>query len=218
MAPPAELVGGGPRRSPLHHRVAAAAIDWDTSGRDPTELYHGTRLEAALDWSTTHPSEAIHSSASFSMAADAAHDHELRTARRAARRLRSLAVGLAVLLIVTLVAGTVALVQQHNADQQAARATRSAALARSTQLATLARTLPATQTDLALLLGVEGRRLHPSITTDGGLETAITHRPPHLERVLHFDTLRGVRDRVGRRPAPRRAGHRRRSGIRPTSR
>jgi hypothetical protein len=45
--------------------------------------------------------------------------------------------------------------------------------------------LPATQTDLALLLGVEGRRLQPS-TTDGGLEAAITHRPRHLERVLHF--------------------------------
>jgi WD40 repeat protein len=97
-------------------------------------------------------------------------------------------VGLAVLLIVALVAGTVALVQQRNADQQAGRATHSAALARSTQLATLARTMPATQNDLALLLGVEGRRLQPSRTTDGGLETAITHRPPHLERVLHFDT------------------------------
>ena len=51
----------------LHHRVAAAAIDWDASGRDPTELYRGTRLEAALDWSTTHPGEAnIHSSGSSS--------------------------------------------------------------------------------------------------------------------------------------------------------
>ena len=51
--------------------------------------------------------------------------------------------------------------------------------------------MPATQTDLALLLGVEGRRLQPSLTTDGGLEAAITHRPRHLERVLHFDTPAG---------------------------
>jgi hypothetical protein len=175
----------------LHHRVAAAAIDWDSSGRDPTELYRGTRLEAALDWSTTHPREANPLEREFLDAADAAHDRELRTARRTARRLRSLAVGLAVLLIVALVAGTVALVQQRNADQQAARATGAARLARATQLATLARTLPATQTDLALLLGVEGRRLQPSLTTDGGLETAIAHRPRHLERVLHFDAPSG---------------------------
>ena len=124
----------------------------------------------------------------FLAAGGAAHDHELRTARRTARRLRSLTIGLAVLLVVALVAGTVALVQRGNANQQASRANDAATLARATQLATEARTLPATQNDLALLLGVEGRRLQPSPTTDGGLEAAIVHRPPGLERVVHFGT------------------------------
>ncbi len=105
-----------------------------------------------------------------------------------AGRLRSLAVGLAVLLVVALAATTLALVQRSDADRQATRANEAATFARATQLATLARTLPSKQTELALLLGVEGRRLQPSLATDGGLEAAITHRPPHLERVLPFAT------------------------------
>ena len=171
----------------LHHRVATAAIDWDTSGRDPTELYRGTRLDAALEWSAIHPGEANPLEREFLETAGAAQDHELRTARRTAHRLRSLTVGLAVLLIVALVAATVALVQRGDANRQATRANDAATVARATQLATLARTLPTNRNDLALLLGVEAQRLGPSLTTDGGLEAALTHRPAGLERVLHFD-------------------------------
>ena len=42
----------------IHHRVAAAATEWDAGGRDATELYRGTRLDAALDWSAAHPDDA----------------------------------------------------------------------------------------------------------------------------------------------------------------
>lgn len=172
----------------LHHRVAAAAVEWDTGGRDPTELYRGTRLDAALDWSAAHPGEANPLEREFLEAASAAQQRDLSGARRTARRLRSLATGLAVLLVVALVAGSLALVQRSHANRQATRATDAATLAHATQLATLARNLPATQNDLALLLGVEGRRLQPSITTDSGLEAALVHRPAGLQRVVHFDT------------------------------
>ena len=87
-----------------------------------TELYRGTRLDAALDWSATHPGEAKPIEREFLEAAEATHDHELRTARRMASRLRTLAVGLAVLLVVALVAGTLTLVQRGDADRQATRA------------------------------------------------------------------------------------------------
>ena len=147
-------------------------------GATPTELYRGTRLDAALDWSAAHPGDANPLEREFLDAADAAHDHELRTARRTARRLRSLTVGLAVLLVVALVAGTVALVQRGDANRQATRANDAATVARATQLATLARTLPANRrTTSRCSSASRRRRLQPSLTTDGGLEAAITHRP-----------------------------------------
>ena len=75
-------------------------------------------------------------------------ERDLSGARRTARRSRSLATGLALLLAVALVAGTLAIVQRGDANRQATRATDAATLADATQLATLARTLPATQNDL----------------------------------------------------------------------
>ena len=173
----------------LHHRVAAAAIDWDTSGRDPTELYRGTRLEAALDWSATHPGEANPLEREFLEAAGAAHDHELRTARRdgppaavARRRPRRPARSW------PWSPARSRSSSDGDANRQATRANRRRH-ARTGDPARDTGPHPAGDADdLALLLGVEGRRLQPSLTTDGGLEAAITHRPAGLERVLHFDT------------------------------
>ncbi len=34
----------------LHRRLSDAARLWDASGRDPTDLYRGARLDASVDW------------------------------------------------------------------------------------------------------------------------------------------------------------------------
>ena len=78
--------------------------------------------------------------------------------------------------------------QRQRADEHAHRANTVADDARTSELATLARTLPASRVDLALLLGLESRRRQASIETDGALETALAHTPPGLERVLRLDS------------------------------
>src|SRR6185312_6250823 len=99
----------------LHHHLAASAAGWETAGREPAELYRGARLASALDWSTAHPGEANRLEQDFLETATAAHDAELRSARRSARRLRALLAATAVLLVVAIAAGTLSVVQRGQA-------------------------------------------------------------------------------------------------------
>ena len=161
----------------LHHHLAASSAGWEAEGRDPAELYRGARLASALDWSTTHPGVANQLEREFLETASAAHDAELRTARRSARRLRALLAATAVLLVVAIAAGSVSLVQRGEARDRA----RAAEL---TRLATQAATLPVDQLGRALLLGVEARRLDRSDTTEGALQAALAHAPAGLERMI----------------------------------
>ena len=161
----------------LHHHLAASAAGWEAEGRDQAELYRGARLASALDWSTTHPGEANRLEREFLETASAAHDAELRTARRSARRLRALLAATAVLLVVAIAAGSLSVVQRGDARDRA----RAAELSR---LATQAATLPVDELGRALLLGVEARRLDRSESGDGALEAALAHAPAGLERLI----------------------------------
>jgi len=38
----------------LHRRIAEAAREWSAGGREPSDLYRGARLAAALEWRATH--------------------------------------------------------------------------------------------------------------------------------------------------------------------
>src|SRR6516162_7309312 len=38
----------------LHRQLTLAAASWDGEGRDPSALYRGTRLDAALEWAGAH--------------------------------------------------------------------------------------------------------------------------------------------------------------------
>jgi WD40 repeat protein len=71
-----------------------------------------------------------------------------------------------------------AIVQRGEARDQA----RATALARA---ATVAASLPADQIDVALLLGVETRRLDRSDGRGGALEAALAHVPLGVERLIH---------------------------------
>lgn len=41
----------------VHRRLTEAAQEWETLGRNPGELYQGTRLAQALDWAATHETD-----------------------------------------------------------------------------------------------------------------------------------------------------------------
>src|SRR5262249_39194633 len=92
----------------LHAPVGESARRWDVGGRDAGDLYRGARLTAALDWSAQHGEELDPVESEFLHASQGA-------AGRAARRLRAVLVGVAGLLVVSLVAGVIALVQKQNA-------------------------------------------------------------------------------------------------------
>jgi hypothetical protein len=41
----------------LQRQLTPAARDWEAAGRDPSELFRGARLAAALDWAAAHRAE-----------------------------------------------------------------------------------------------------------------------------------------------------------------
>jgi DNA-binding SARP family transcriptional activator/class 3 adenylate cyclase/WD40 repeat protein len=163
----------------LHRQLTEEAVAWEAEGRDPSALYRGVRLAAASEWASAHGEDANALEREFLDRSLAAQDRELRTTRRRARRLRSLAGALAVVLVVALVAGGLALVQRSNAIHQAATANAS-------RLASQAEVQADKNPDLALLLAVEARRQQPSIATDGALEATLSRATPGLDRIIHL--------------------------------
>jgi DNA-binding SARP family transcriptional activator/WD40 repeat protein len=163
----------------LHRHLADAAMAWQAGERDEGDLYRGVRLHAARDWAASHPGDANQLETEFLTASEAAQERTLQTARSTARRLRALAVGLAALLAVAIVTGAIAAWQRSKARHEALQAEVS-------RLAGLARTLPADQHDLALLLGVQGFEMDPSDETAGGLQSALVQTPPGLDRIIRY--------------------------------
>jgi DNA-binding SARP family transcriptional activator/WD40 repeat protein len=172
----------------IRQHLSATAEEWDALERDPTELYRGARLDGALQWARSSADRLAPTEQQFLDASVAAQEEEVRGHRRVARRLRIQVAGLTVLLVVALVAAGLAVVEQGRADDHASRADAIALAAQVSDISTLARTLPASQVDLALLLGVESHRLQPAIETEGALETALARTPPGLERVVRLDS------------------------------
>jgi WD40 repeat protein len=92
----------------LHGHLSSSAREWDTSGRDPGELYRGARLSSALEWATHHEHELNSPERRF---LDASRRH----AARATRRLYGVLVGVGLLLVVSLVAAAIALIARGQA-------------------------------------------------------------------------------------------------------
>jgi len=115
-----------------------------------------------------------------------AHDADLQAQRATNRRLRVFIAVVAAALVLAVVAVIVAVAQRGHAQQETRRAQRSASAAVAARIDALTRTLPAAQSDLALLLGVEGRRQFPAGTADAGLESALARTPSGLNRVIRL--------------------------------
>jgi WD40 repeat protein/class 3 adenylate cyclase/energy-coupling factor transporter ATP-binding protein EcfA2 len=147
----------------LHHQLGEAAAGWVAHERDPEQLYRGARLAAALDWARAHTLDLNQREREFLDAGRAHHERQLRRARRTTAVLAGL-------LVLALVAGGLALVQRSTARRQAV-------LADSGRLAALATERLDGQLDVAMLLAVEGRRLHDATITRGALLSAVGHSP-----------------------------------------
>lgn len=114
----------------VQRRLAGAAADWDAGGREPSEVWRGTRLAAGSEFVAKHPDEVTAVEQAFLEAGQAQHDADRRVAEERAeaatrqnRRLRWLLGGLGLLLVTALVAGVLTVQARSRAETQARVAT-----------------------------------------------------------------------------------------------
>ena len=107
----------------LRQHLTQAAKQWEARGSDASEVYRGARLSAALDWAAAHGSDLNELERNFLAEGRQASERDAERQRRTNRRLRGLLVGTAVFLVLALVAGGLALVQNGRAQDQARIAT-----------------------------------------------------------------------------------------------
>jgi serine/threonine protein kinase/DNA-binding SARP family transcriptional activator/WD40 repeat protein len=169
--------------------VAIAAAAWDEAGRPESELYRGARLDAAGQLVDAQPEQLTALERDFINTSSAAAVDARQREQRNRRRLRR---GLAITasaLVIALIAGGVAFVQRRRADDKATAATAAQVTSDAGRLAALARTLPNSQLDLALLLAVESRHLRETDASDGALEAVLAGAPAGFDGIV---TLNGV--------------------------
>jgi WD40 repeat protein/DNA-binding SARP family transcriptional activator len=161
----------------LHRHVSDSAFAWEEGGRDDGDLYRGARLTAAMDWAEAHESDPNDLESAFLQRSRSASEGQAVRARRTNRLLRGLLAGVAVLLALSLVIGSLALRQR---DQAQAVAT----VADARQLAASS----LTQEDLivSLLLAREAVALDDSPQTRSALLSAL-QRDPAAIAAMHAD-------------------------------
>jgi len=158
----------------LHRRLGDAARTWEAAGRDPTDLYRGTRLGAALEWAQGHHDALNAAERAFLDASVAESERERRVQIRANRRLRALLAGAGVLLAAAVVAGLLAFRESDNARD-------SARTADAQRLG--AQALIDDRLDRSLLLAQAGRVLDDTAVTRSHLLSALV-RPPGAVGVM----------------------------------
>jgi DNA-binding SARP family transcriptional activator/WD40 repeat protein len=159
----------------LHAHLTAAASEWDERNRDPGELYRGARLAGALDWAAHHDDQLNALEREFIQASRAESERTERRQRTQNRRLRSLLLGVGLLLIIAVVAGIAALINQQSASKHAHAATAAARVALAGQLGAQAVTEP--RLDRAMLLAREAVTLDRSPQTEGTLLATLQRDP-----------------------------------------
>jgi WD40 repeat protein len=161
-----------------HRQLSDAAQSWMSLERDPGALYRGARLAVANEWAArTRGSGALTAvEQRFLDASNDLADRERLAAARHNRQLRYLSVGLAVLLVVALGAGAVALVQRRDAVAQRQ-------LAISRQLAAESLGLAHTEPDTAMLLATQAYRIAPTGEARSALLSMSIYRA-HLGKLV----------------------------------
>jgi WD40 repeat protein/class 3 adenylate cyclase len=167
--------------------LTEAAKQWQEADRNAAELYRGPRLSVAMDWAATHSDELNELEREFVSESRRASEREAERQRRTNRRLRSLLAGVAVFLVLALLAGGLALVQRGRARESAREADRQADTARSRELAASAINVLDEDPELSVLLAIEA------------IEAAPGDDPPPREAVsaLH-DAVRSTRTLLSR--------------------
>ncbi len=171
--------------------LSAAARGWDDGGRSDGELYRGARLEAAIEAIDGEGRAVSPLEQEFVDGGRVARDEELITAQRTSRRLRRRLVAVGVMLVVALVAGTVAFVQRRDATESARQALAAERAALIESLVGRIGALRGTQRDTAALLAVEAFRLSDTPRTRSALLATFTDDERFFD-AHHFAGDRGT--------------------------
>ena len=144
----------------LRLQLTQASSQWRETDEEASDLFRGARLTAAIDWSSGHAEELNELERRFLATSRQASDQEAERQRRTNRRLRGLLAGVAGLLLIALVAGSLAIVKRGEAQ-------RSATTADAHRLG--AEALVAKDLDVSMLLAREGLTLDNSLATRSNL-------------------------------------------------
>ena len=162
----------------VHRRLTEAAREWNVLDRDQAALYRGARLAAAAERAAEHPELLNELERDFVAAGEAAE-------QRRARRLRALAIGLALVTLVVTALAVWALDQRSTAQSQRSDARRQAREASSLALASASTPLLHSRPDVALLLGMEAVRLSPRPEArSSALGALVAARAPGVRAML----------------------------------
>jgi DNA-binding SARP family transcriptional activator/WD40 repeat protein len=179
----------------IHAHLIGAAREWDRGGRDSGELYRGTRLANAVEWTARNREWLNPVERAFidTSRLEARRDAQRQRAHR--RRLRNLAVAAGALLVLAIGAAAFAMVKQDSADHAARAAAADARAALGRQLGTEAMSEPSL--DLAMLLAREAVTLNRSEQTEGSLLTTLLRTPAVMRS---FALAPGTPDRLALSP------------------
>lgn len=194
----------------LRHLNEAAA-EWETSGKPASELYRGGRLESAEEWATPRFADLTGIEREYLTASVDQRTDEREAERRRLRRLRTLLVGTAVVALIALAAGAIALQQQRRADTTAREAqiaqvaaednadlaTQRQTDAETRRLASEAGFRVQADRQVGLLLAAEAYRRDPGPVSIGALQRALTGIGTYagtLESGSPYSTVRWLDD------------------------
>ena len=151
----------------LHRQLGGAGRVWDTGGRDPSDLYRGARLGAAIDWAEHHREELNATERQFIDASLEEAERERRAQQRSNRRLRVLLAGALTVLVVAVLAGVLALTSRSDAIHARDAARAQALTSDAERLGAEALSDP--NVDHSLLLAVTGVELQNRVETRSDL-------------------------------------------------
>ncbi|MDP4506525.1 WD40 repeat domain-containing serine/threonine protein kinase [Nonomuraea turcica] len=158
-----DWVAGNREGLPVHRRLADAAAEWESHGRRPADLMHGSALDRTLHWAAAERKDLT-----LARREREYLDAASRQARRQSRRRNLVAAALAVLLVATLGGlGTAEYLRRESNRQRDD--------ARSKELVLRAADLREIQPELARLLSVAAWRLSPELPeTRGALYDSVS--------------------------------------------
>lgn len=172
----------------LRTAIERSARDWERAEKDDSYLLRGERLLAAVTWQDDPRSDVGELEGEFVQASLALTNRELLRSRRTARRLRSLSIGLAIILGFAVFAATIAAIKAADANDaraaaraDAARARTQARLATSRQLAAQATSMIGPQRARSLLLSLAALQVVDTAEAEGSLLAGLESDPAAMK-------------------------------------